>query len=226
MILAGILLIVIIFGPNFWTRRILKKYNYCRNDIPGTGGDFANHLLKQLKLENYKVKAGNGLNIDHYDPKTQTITLSRNYYESNSLTAIVIAAHEIGHALQDANQSKLLHMRTKLVKATIQFEKAASLLLVSAPLLAILFKIPLLGAGALIMVVAVMGLPILLHLVTLPLEYDASFNKAMPILKAGYINGEDVKFSKKILAACALTYLSSSLASLLNFYRWIKIWQR
>ena len=117
-------------------------------------------------------------------------------------------------------------MRTKLVKASIQFEKAASLLLVSAPLLAILFKIPLLGAGALIMVVAVMGLPILLHLVTLPLEYDASFNKAMPILKAGYINGEDVQFSKKILAACALTYLSSSLASLLNFYRWIKIWQR
>ena len=51
MILAGILLMVIIFGPNFWTRRILKKYNYCRNDIPGTGGDFANHLLKQLKTK-------------------------------------------------------------------------------------------------------------------------------------------------------------------------------
>ena len=226
MILAGILLMVIIFGPNFWTRRILRKYNYCRNDIPGTGGDFANHLLKQLKLKNYKVKAGNGHNIDHYDPKTQTITLSKNYYESNSLTAIVIAAHEIGHALQDANQSKLLHIRTKLVKASIQFEKVASLLLVSAPLLAILFKIPLLGVGALVLVVTIMGLPILLHLITLPLEYDASFNKAMPILKAGYINGEDIRFSKKILTACALTYFSSSLASLLNFYRWIKIWQR
>ena len=159
-------------------------------------------------------------------PRTKTITLSANYYESNSLTAIVIAAHEIGHAVQDANQSKTLHLRTKLVKVSTQFEKLASLLLVSAPLITVLFKIPLFGASALLMAIAVMGLPILVHLNTLPLEYDASFNNAMPILKAGYIEGEDIRSSKKILTACALTYLSSSLASLLNFYRWIKIWQR
>ena len=226
MILAGFLLLVIIFGPNFWTKRVLRKYNYCRNDIPGTGGDFANHLLKQLNLKNFNIKSGKGNDIDHYDPRTKTITLSANYYESNSLTAIVIAAHEIGHALQDANQSKTLHLRTRLVRVSTQFEKLASFLLVSAPLLTVLFKIPLLGASALLMAIAVMGLPILVHLITLPLEYDASFNKAMPILKAGYIKGEDIRSSKKILTACALTYLGSSLASLLNFYRWIKIWQR
>jgi len=226
MILAGFLLLVIIFGPNFWSKRILRKYNYCRDDIPGTGGDFDNHLLKQLNLENFKIKAGNGDNIDHYDPRTKTITLSANYYKSNSLTAIVIAAHEIGHALQDANHSKTLHLRTRLVRASVKFEKLASLLLVSAPLITVLFKIPVLGAGAFLMAIAVMGLPILVHLITLPVEYDASFNKAMPILKAGYINQEDLRSSKKILTACALTYLSSSLASLLNFYRWIKIWQR
>ena len=226
MILAGFLLLVIIFGPNFWSKRILRKYNYCRNDIPGTGGDFANHLLKQLDLENFKIKAGIGNNIDHYDPRTKTITLSANYYESNSLTAIVIAAHEVGHALQDANQSKTLHLRTRLVRACAKFEKLASLLLVSAPLITVLFKIPLLGASAFLMAIAVMGLPVLVHLITLPVEYDASFNKAMPILEAGYINQEDLRSSKKILTACALTYLSSSLASLLNFYRWIKIWQR
>ena len=226
MILAGFLLLVIIFGPNFWSKRILRKYNYCRDDIPGTGGDFANHLLKQLNLENFKIKAGNGDNIDHYDPRTKTITLSANYYKSNSLTAIVIAAHEIGHALQDANHSRTLHLRTRLVRASVKFEKLASLLLVSAPLITVLFKIPVLGASAFLMAIAVMGLPILVHLITLPVEYDASFNKAMPILKAGYINQEDLRSSKKILTACALTYLSSSLASLLNFYRWIKIWQR
>jgi len=226
MILAGFLLMVIIFGPNLWTRRILRKYNYCRNDIPGTGGDFANHLLKQLNLRNFKIKAGSGNNIDHYNPKTKTITLSANYYDSNSLTAIVIAAHEVGHALQDANQSKTLHLRTRLVKTSAQFEKVASVLLVSAPLLTVIFKVPLLGAGAVAIAIAVMGLPILVHLITLPLEYDASFNKAMPILKAGYIDREDIRSSKKILTACALTYLSSSLASLLNFYRWIKIWHR
>jgi Predicted Zn-dependent protease len=184
MILAGILLLVIIFGPSFWTKRVLRKYNYCRNDIPGTGGDFANHLLKQLNLKNFNIKSGKGNDIDHYDPRTKTITLSANYYESNSLTAIVIAAHEIGHAVQDANQSKTLHLRTKLVKVSTQFEKLASLLLVSAPLITLLFKIPLVGASALLMAIAVMGLPILVHLITLPLEYDASFNKAMPILKA------------------------------------------
>ena len=226
MILAGFLLLVIIFGPNFWSKRILRKYNYCRDDIPGTGGDFANHLLKQLNLENFKIKAGNGDNIDHYDPRTKTITLSANYYKSNSLTAIVIAAHEIGHALQDANHSRTLHLRTRLVRASAKFEKLASLLLVSAPLITVLFKIPVLGASAFLMAIAVMGLPILVHLITLPVEYDASFNKAMPILEAGYINQEDLRSSKKILTACALTYLSSSLASLLNFYRWIKIWQR
>ena len=223
MILAAILFAVILFGPNLWAARILKKFNYCRNDIPGTGGEFAEHLLKQLELEKCHVKLGDQKNIDHYNPKTKTVVLSKIYHESNSLTAIVIAAHEVGHAIQDAQGSKLLNLRTKLVILTDRFEKIASLLLFSAPILTLFFKVPMLGAATFLLAIAVMSSPIFIHLITLPVEYDASFNKAMPILKSGYLNNKDIGYSRKILTACTLTYLAASLVSLLNFYRWIRI---
>ena len=226
MILAAILLVFIIFGPNFWASRVLKRFNYCRDDIPGTGGDFATHLLNQLDLKKNSVISSTHSNVDHYNPISKTIVLSKKYYDSNSLTAIVIAAHEVGHALQDAHGSKFLLLRTALVKLSTRLEKVASLLLISAPIITIAFKVPLLGASTLLLAIGVMTLPIIIHLITLPLEFDASFNKAMPILKTGYLKKEDIKSSKKILTACALTYLAASLGSLLNFYRWIRILQR
>ena len=81
----------------------------------------------------------------------------------------------------------------------------------------------MLGAATFLLAIAVMSSPIFIHLITLPVEYDASFNKAMPILKSGYLNNKDIEYSRKILTACTLTYLAASLVSLLNFYRWIRI---
>lgn len=223
MILAAILLVFLIFGPNLWATRVLKKFSYCRDDIPGTGGDFAAHLLNQLNLETSSVTSSTQNNVDHYNPTSKTIVLSKNYHDSNSLTAIVIAAHEVGHALQDAHGSRFLQLRTFLVKLATRVEKIASILLICAPIITLVFRVPLLGSATLLLAIGIMTLPILIHLITLPLEFDASFNKAMPILRSGYLNKDDIKSSKKILTACALTYLAASLGGLLNFYRWIRI---
>ena len=98
-----------------------------------------------------------------------------------------------------------------------------SMLLVAMPLITVLSRAPAAGAGLLLAGIGIMALPVVVHLITLPGELDASFKRAMPILRQGYLQGADLDRAHRILTACALTYLASSLASLLNFWRWIRV---
>ena len=103
-------------------------------------------------------------------------------------------------------------------------ERAGSIILLATPLLGALTRAPglialQLGAGIL-----VMSISVVIHAVTLPVEFDASFNRALPILeRGGYLAKDDLPAARRILRACALTYVASSLASLLNLWRWIRV---
>ena len=131
------------------------------------------------------------------------------------------AAHEVGHAIQHQQGMWLLLLRTPLAKFAFYIEKLAQLALLSTPVF--LTFIP--GMARVSMLVAVIGMlaSTLVHVVTLPVEFNASFGKALPLLKqGGYLNQADYKAARKILLACALTYVASALASLLNVWRWLR----
>ena len=221
-----ILLFIILLFPQFWVQKVIKKYSEPIKTLPGTGGELAQHLVERFKLDGVSIKKVENGN-DHYNPETKTIALSESNYNEKSLAAVTIAAHEFGHALQHKTNYKPLLLRTNLAKFAAIAEKVASLILIASPFAFILAKIPAVGLIMLLAGFTIMCLPIILHIITLPVEFDASFNRALPILSEGeYLSSSTMPIAKKILTAAALTYVSASLSSLLNFYRWFLILRR
>lgn len=220
-----LLIAIVLYGPSFWAGRILKTHRHEREDIKGTGGEFARHLLKQLHLEHIRLESTE--EGDHYDPVDKAVRLSEDNFERKSLTAIVVAAHEVGHALQDNLNYRPLKTRTHLARIAYHAERAGALLIYAVPLVAIITKTPASGFIIFLLGIFTMGISSVVHLVTLPVEFDASFGRALPVLKAGnYLQKEDMVHARRILLACALTYVAQSLAGLLNIWRWITLFRR
>ena len=220
-----IAILMLLYGPQLWVQYILNRYN--RKDeenFTGTGGELARHLLDRYGLEAVTVeKTELG---DHYDPMSRAVRLTADKYDGRTLTAITVAAHETGHALQHAVKQPMFQLRTRLAVIAVQSGKIGMLLLISAPFLALLMRSP---AAALVPVIGaflVMGTGVVVQLITLPVELDASFNKALPILKQGYLREDQFVAAERILRAAAWTYVAASLASLLNFGRWLMIMKR
>ncbi len=146
--------------------------------------------------------------------------------DGRSLTAVTVAAHEVGHALQDRDSYTPLQTRTAMVKWAAGLQKVGSAIMFGSFFLGAATQSPgvtLLVAGA---GVATMASAVLVHLVTLPVEFDASFNRALPVLEqGGYLPRDDMPAARSILKACALTYVAGSLMSLLNLWRWIRFFR-
>lgn len=226
IILIVLILLAVIFGPQWWAQHTFKRYAKPRDDIPGSGAELARHLLQKLEMGHVEVEQTEADN-DHYDPRDKIVRLSPGNYNDNSLTAIIVAAHEVGHAIQDHRHEPMLAWRGKLVVIANRVQQIGVGLLMLLPIIAVISRSPLLGVITFIAGIATMGLATLVHLVTLPVEIDASFNKALPILFNGnYISEKDRPAARRILKAAALTYVAASLASLLNLWRWIAILRR
>jgi hypothetical protein len=163
---------------------------------------------------------------NHYNPATRMVGLTQDIFDGKSLTAVTVAAHEIGHAIQHHIDYKPLQLRTRLVQSTWILEKLGSILLIAMPFVAMLTRVPAVGFAMFLGGVLALGTSVIVHLITLPVEFDASFNRALPLLEQGYIEEVDLRAARKILLACALTYVSASLAGLLNLWRWIAILRR
>ena len=225
IILIILFIVVLVFGPQWWARHTFKRYSKCQDHIEGTGGELARHLLDRYAMEEVKVEMTE-TEGDHYDPLSKTVRLSPNNYHDNSLTAIAVATHEVGHAIQHYDSDRRLVLRTRLAQLAQASEKIGSGFMIMMPIMLLLTRSPI---ASLIFTVAgfisITG-SALMHLVTLPVEWDASFGKALPILKSGYVREEDYAAIETILKAAAFTYVAASLASLLNVWRWIALLRR
>ena len=216
-----VVLLVVIFLPQLWTRYVFNRYSTEIEQLPGSGGELAQHLIQTLSLDGVKIEETETDN-DHYDPVSKVIRLSPQVFDKKSLTAVVIAAHEVGHALQDQAEYRPLILRTQMATIVALSEKIAAMMLVAFPFVAILTKLPAAGGVMLFCGIMILFLPVMFHLITLPVELDASFNRALPLLEHGkYLPESAMPVARTLLAAAALTYLSASLASVLNFYRWL-----
>lgn len=225
LILLGMLLLLAIYGPQFWARAVFKRHSQPSPHFPGTGGELARHLLDKFELSHVGVEVTDiG---DHYDPDARMVRLSEENFQSKSLTAITVAAHEVGHAVQHAQDHPMLILRSKLVRIAVTAEKFGSVAIIAMPFLTAFTRAPSVGLLMFIVALGSMLVSTVVHLITLPVEWDASFGKALPVLKAGnYINDNELKAAEKILRAASFTYVASSLASLLNLWRWISILKR
>ena len=137
---AALLMLALIVAPQLWIMSVMKRHGSQRSAIPWTGGEFARHLLDGMKLTTVKVEETQ--EGDHYHPLAKAVRLKTDHYFGRSLTAIVVAAHEVGHAMQDATGYAPLATRTRIAGIADYVHKVGALLIIAAPAIAALLRHP------------------------------------------------------------------------------------
>jgi len=218
--LIGIILIgALIFGPTLWVKWVMRAYSDPIDGMPGTGGELAVHLLRQNQVEQVGVEITTlG---DHYDPSDRMVRLTEAHYNGRSLTAVAIAAHEVGHAIQHHQGDRSLAARTALAPMAEKIARLSSAVIWGAPVVGLLTRHPVPFSALVLVGMSGLVARMMVHLFTLPTEWDASFGKALPMIEHGqYVApGEEVAI-RRILRAAALTYFAGALADILNLFRW------
>ena len=200
------------FIPSLWVNYILKKYNKILPDMPFTGKELGNKILEEQKLN--RVSINPIKQLDHYNPIDKKIHISDDKLNKKSITSIAVVAHEIGHAIQDKENYKPLKLRQSLIEKTMIFQRFGSfLLIIGLPSIFAFTKSPLITFIAALVIMGCLTTNVLIHLITLPVEFDASFKRALPILTK-YVPRENMYQCKSVLRAAALTYLAQSIVSI------------
>ena len=213
LILAAAFLLVAL--PGLWIQRVLDQHAVERPDMPATGAVFTREALDRLGLTHVKVEATELGN--HYDPDAKAVRLEQRFLNGKSLSGIVVAAHEIGHAMQHAMALPMFERRLKLARRAHVFQNIAAAFLFAAPLLVLIGKTP---AALIINVVGIVGsllMSVAVQVTTLPVEFDASFKRALPLLKeGGFLHDRDMPAARNVLKAAAYTYVASLLRTLIS----------
>lgn len=211
--------VALIFGPQLWVRQVLKRHNRKEEDHFCTGGELARELLARHQLHSVKVESTDiG---DHYDPKAKAVRLTRDKLDRKTLTAMTTAAHEVSHALQDASNYGPFIWRMRLVKLAHAVGQVGTVILMAVPAAAVFtqHRVPPLLIGS--AVVTILGTGMAAQMAALPTELDASFGRAMPMLRDGHISDEQSKDAREILIASSLTYVAASFLAVLNIWPWL-----
>jgi Zn-dependent membrane protease YugP len=192
--------------------------------MPGTGAELARHLVERFELEDVQVVEGEK-DRDHYNPADRIISLSPDVYARKSLTAIAVATHEVGHAIQFGRNEPISQLRGKYLGKALRIKRIGTIILMSIPLVAAIFKVPhVIVLTAFIGVVTMLS-SAAMYVAILPEEYDASFNKALPILEAGYVPEQHIPAVRQVLRAAAYTYVAGALADVLSLWRWLRVFR-
>jgi Zn-dependent membrane protease YugP len=219
---SAVVLFAVLLGPQWWIRHVLKVHGADRLDLPGTGGEFARHLLDEADLKGVKVEPTDA--GDHYDPVMRAVRLLPQHHDGRSIAAVAVAAHEVSHAVQHARGERLFAQRILLVSKLVWVDRIASALLLLAPVVFIFVKAPVLLVLQLVAGLALLAAHVVVHAVTLPVELDASFGKALPAIERGrYLGPNDLPAARRVLTAAAWTYVAAALATLLNIARWFRV---
>lgn len=192
--------------------RIQTRKNY-------TGAQVARILLNEQNLNNIPIEISHGHMTDHYDPISKTLRLSREVYSGSSITAVSVAAHEVGHAIQHDNGYIPLEMRNKIFPIA-RFGSSAAWFFIFAGLL-----IPAFG-GIMDIGILLFAIAVLFQIVTLPVEFNAS-SRAMSLLSENdFITVNERVGAKKVLNAAALTYVAAMATGIAQLIRLILIRDR
>ncbi len=187
-----------------WLRYVFKKNDNVLINMPFTALEFGNMIIKEKGLSDVKIEKC--LNVDHYDLSQKKVKIIEDRLTKKSLTALSIVCHEIGHAIQHHENYKALEQRTLIVKKTQWITKLGNgIMLIGIPAIMATGSYHFIKICLLIILVS-MIINLLIHIITLEVELDASFEKAFPIIKEK-VPQEYHKACKSILLAAALTYV-------------------
>jgi len=212
------LALFITLGANILINVRYEKYSKIKNKRNVTGYETARTILDKNGLTNVKIESVSGKLTDHYDPKSKTVKLSNNIYNGASIASTAVAAHECGHAIQDKENYTFLRIRAALVPFVNLSSRAGYV----AILLGLLF-----GYLNLIWIGIVFELVILLfQIVTLPVEINASAKALKELDNTHILNSNELKSSKKVLTAAAMTYIASVASAILQILRLILMFGR
>ena len=192
-----------------------SRYSKVASRTGLTGASAARAVLHAFGIYDVAVEHIAGNLTDHYDPRTKTLRLSDSTYSSPSVAAICVAAHECGHARQDADHYSPLVLRSSLVPAARFGSSLAWPIFIAG----LLFSLPLLMSAGIIL----FGLAVVFQLVTLPVEFNAS-SRALKLLgESGILPEDELEGGRKVLNAAALTYVAALASSMLQMLRLILI---
>lgn len=192
-----------------------NRYSKVRSSRGVTGAQAASDLLSRNGLSKVRVEAIRGSLSDHYDPSTGVIRLSEDVYGSTSIAALGVAAHEVGHAVQHKEKYGPLELRHTIVPVT-NFASSASYFI-------ILIGMIMQSANFLLAGILLFSAVVLFHLVTLPVELNASRRAVFQLRDTGLITTDEVPMVKKVLGAAAFTYLAAVLSSIATLLYYIMI---
>ena len=209
-----ILVFIILFVPliaDIKVRSNYSKYSKEKNSLNLSGKEVARRILDNNGLNYIDIVPIKGHLTDHYNPITKKISLSESSYDSKSIAGAAIAAHEVGHAIQDKECYSFLRFRNKMVPFVNFTSRVASILII----LSFVFNIlDMLDAGIILLLVG-----LFFQLITLPVEFNASKRAKEQLKNCGLLNKKDTRGTKKVLSAAAFTYVASFLAMAVQILR-------
>jgi Zn-dependent membrane protease YugP len=207
-----------VFGPRLWAGRQLARHDV-HDDAYLPAGELARRLLDREGLTLVRVEVTDV--GDHYDPVAKAVRLNRDHFDRRSLTAATAAAHEVGHALQDASGYWAFRLHHSLARVARVTTGVGTALLLAVPAAAIAARTPTPPRVLSLSAAAMLGTGLGAQLVALPSELDASFDRALPLLRDCCLSEEQARDARRILLACSLTYLASAAVPALVLAPWM-----
>lgn len=198
---------------------VMKKYSKVGNSTGLSGAEAARRILNNEGLYHVQVECLNADSGDHYDPRTNTVRLSYSNYSGSSVTAVGVAAHECGHAIQHAQGYQPLNFRTAIVPVVNIGSKLGFPLIILGVLLSWNYVLIQIGIWA-------FSLSVLFQLVTLPVEFNASSRAIAKIDQYGLMSQTENEGCKKVLRAAAMTYVAAAASSILQLMRLFLLYGR
>lgn len=209
-------LLLLPLWAQFKLKKTYGKYSKVRSTSGHNGAQVARMILDQNGLYDVKVIESRGMLSDHYNPLTKTVALSSHNFHEASVAGTAVAAHEVGHAIQDAEDYSFLRFRHRLVPV-VNISSNASWIFI---MIGIFAELP----GAMLLGIILLGLGVIFQLITLPVEFNAS-NRAMDqLLSANIIRNEEEPHAKKVLNAAAMTYVAATAVAVMELARLLLIY--
>ncbi|SEH81066.1 hypothetical protein SAMN05192559_104258 [Halobacillus karajensis] len=190
-----------------------KKYSKVPTSSSLTGAEVARKILDDNGLYNVAVEEVRGHLTDHYDPRSKVIRLSTEIYHGRSTAGAAVAAHEVGHAIQDQQDYAFLRFRSALVPVA-SFGSNISIFLIIGGFLLGMTGLALAG-------IVFFAAAVLFQLITLPVEFDASSRAMSQLVSTGVIRNDEERKTKKVLNAAAMTYVAGALVALAELLRFV-----
>lgn len=197
-----------------------NKFSQVATRNGSTGGEIARRILDANGLHHVKVERVDGFLSDHYDPRDKTLRLSPPVFDSNSVSAFGVAAHEAGHAIQDQVSYAPLRMRSTLVPVSQFGSTLAPWIFMGGFMLSSASKFGLTIAWV---GVALFAAAVLFSLVTLPVEFDASKRAKEILVQKGFVNAQEAQGVDKVLDAAAWTYVAAAVSAVMTLLYYVSL---